>query len=135
MNCGGASAKRAATSASDRAAFASAVEVPPRTASAATKRDSGVIPGRVSGLGAIVDVVSITDFIQLLVELIPRRVRQGLLVLLGIGLVVGFARPAFNAAVSWYLETSAREISQQVTPMVQELFTAAAPAPTSKVRP
>ncbi|HEY0117673.1 MAG TPA: hypothetical protein VGC04_02720 [Cellulomonas sp.] len=79
--------------------------------------------------------MGITDLIELAAELIPSHARRGLVLLLAIGLVLGPARPAFNAAVTWFVETKAREISQDVTPIVQQMLATAAVPPTATTRP
>ncbi|HEY3549155.1 MAG TPA: hypothetical protein VGK17_24025 [Propionicimonas sp.] len=79
--------------------------------------------------------MSPSDILEFLTEVIPRPVWRVALVVLAFGLVVGFARPAFSAAVGWYIRTESHAVSSQLTPIVEQMLTAAAATPAPTTRP
>lgn len=66
--------------------------------------------------------MGLTDLIEFAIELIPRAVRQVLIVLLAVGLILGPARPMFEKGVTWFIQTKAQEISKDITPIVQRML-------------
>lgn len=69
-----------------------------------------------------------TDWLDLAGELLPRRAKRLVAVLLTIGLVTGVGTPLFQ----WYVTTKASEITQDLMPTLEKLVTPPVAGPSAR---